>query len=170
MDYETLLPHSYAIHVDESKQVAETRTFFNHQELQATMWDHRRKENKPLEKKKIHWALLKYSQNVLSVAYYLRNFRLKQDKKLRVRVGHEGKNLEMTAHVVRRETIHTPLGKLDCWVVKLKFDIDGKFKPTGENYLWLTNNPHKFIVRMESKIKIGWIVGEVEEMTKGGIK
>ncbi len=166
VDYETLLPHSYEIHVDESKQVRETRTFFDHKAGKATMWDRKQKKNEKLEKKKIEWDLLAYSQNVFSAAYYLRNFTLKVGKKLKVRVGHEGKNIEMTAEVVRRETIFTKIGKFDTFVVKPQFDIDGKFKPTGENYLWLTADDRKFIVRMESKIKIGTIVGEVQKLKR----
>ena len=72
----------------------------------------------------------------------------------------------MTAQVLRRETIYTDAGKFKTFVVKPQFDIDGKFKPTGENYLWLTADERKFIVRLESKIKIGSIVGEVQKLKK----
>jgi hypothetical protein len=166
VDYDNLLPYSYEIHVNESKQVRETRTFFDHKKNKATMWDRKKRPNKPLEKRKIEWDILPYSQNVFSVAYYLRNFTLRVGKELKVRVGHEGKNIIMTAKVLRRETIYTDAGKFDTYVVKPRFDIDGKFKPTGENYLWLTADDRKFIVRMESKIKIGTIVGEVQKLTR----
>lgn len=166
VDYETLLPSSYEIHVNESKQIRETRTFFDHEKGKATMWDRKQKKNKEVEKEKIQWDLLSYSQNVFSAAYYLRNFTLKVGKELKVHVGHEGKNLVMTAKVLRRETIYTDAGKFDTFVIQPQFDIDGKFKPTGENYLWLTADDRKFIVRLESKIKIGSIVGEVEKLVK----
>ncbi len=166
VDYNSLLPHSYEIHVDESKQVRETRTFFDHKKKKAVMWDSKKRPGKKLEKRKVKWDLNPFSQNVFSAAYYLRNFTLKVGKQLKVRVGHEGKNIEMTAKVIRRETIYTDAGKFDTFVVKPKFDIDGKFKPTGENYLWLTADDKKFIVRLESKIKIGSIVGEVQSIKK----
>lgn len=166
VDYETLLPYSYEIHVNESKQVRETRTYFDHKTQKATMWDRKQKKNSEVEKRKVEWDLKPFSQNVFSVAYYLRNFTLKVGKKLKVRVGHEGKNIEMTAEVLRRETLYTDAGKFDTFVVKPKFDVDGKFKPIGENYLWLTADDRKFIVRLESKIKIGSIVGEVQKIKK----
>ncbi len=166
VDYNSLLPHSYEIHVNESKQVRETRTYFDHQKKIATMWDSKQKKNQKVEKKKIQWDIIPYSQNVFSAAYYLRNFTLKVGKELKVRVGHEGKNIEMTAKVIRRELIYTTAGKFDTFVVQPQFDIDGKFKPTGENYLWLTADDKKFIVRLESKIKIGTIVGEVQKIKK----
>jgi hypothetical protein len=70
----------------------------------------------------------------------------------------------MTAEVIRREKIYTDVGALDTFVVKPSFDVEGKFKPTGENFLWLTADERKFIVRMESKIKIGTIVGNVQKI------
>lgn len=166
VDYETLLPHSYEIHVNESKQVRETRTFFDHANNKATLWDRKQKKDKKVEKTKKEWELLAYSQNVFSAGFYLRNFTLKVGKKLKVRVGHEGKNIIMTAEVIRRETIYTAAGKFDTFVVKPEFDVAGKFKPTGENYLWLTADDRKLIVRLKSKIKIGSIVGEVQKIKK----
>jgi len=164
VDYQTLLPYSYEIHVNESKQVRETRTYFNHKTKKATMWDKKQKKGEAVEEKKIGWDLEEYSQNVFSVASYLRTFTLKVGKKLQVNVGHEGKNILMTAEVLRKEKVFTKAGAFDAFVVKPSFDVDGKFKPTGENFLWLTADDRKFIVRLESKIKIGSIVGEAEKI------
>ena len=167
VDYEKLLPYSYEIHVKESKQKRETRTFFDHEHLKAVFWDRKKLPNKKeVEKKKVEWDLLPFSQNVFSAAYYLRNFTLKVGKELKVRVGHEGKNIVMTAKVLRKETLYTDAGKFETFVVKPRFDIDGKFKPTGENYLWLTADDRKYIVRLESKIRIGSIVGEVQKIKR----
>ncbi len=164
VDYQTLLPYSYEIHVDESKQVRETRSYFDHKKNKATMWDKKQKKGEAVEEKKIAWDLEEYSQNVFSVASYLRTFTLQVGKKLQVNVGHEGKNILMTAEVLRKEKVFTKAGAFDTFVVKPTFDVDGKFKPTGENFLWLTADDRKFIVRLESKIKIGSIVGEAEKI------
>lgn len=166
VDYETLLPYSYEVHVDESKQVRETRTYFDQKNLKATMWDKKQKRGEKVENRKIEWNLMEYPQNVFSVAYYLRNFTLKVGKKLKVNVGHEGKNIVMTAEVLRKEKLYTKLGAFDTFVIKPQFDVEGKFKPTGENFLWLTADDRKFVVRLESKIKIGSIVGEIQQLKK----
>lgn len=166
VDYENLVPYTYEIHVNESKQIRETKTYFDHKNKKATMWDKKKKKGEAVENKKIEWELTEYPQNVFSAAYYLRNFTLKVGKKIKVNVGHEGKNILMTAEVVRKEKIFTNVGSFETFVVKPSFDIDGKFKPTGENFLWLTADENKFIVRLESKIKIGTIVGEVQKIKK----
>ena len=72
----------------------------------------------------------------------------------------------MTAKVLRKETIYTKAGRFKTFVVKPSVDVDGKFKPTGENFLWLTADDRKFIVKLESKIKIGSIVGEVQKIKR----
>ncbi|MCB0378232.1 MAG: DUF3108 domain-containing protein [Bdellovibrionales bacterium] len=166
VDYETLVPYSYEIHVDESKQKRETKTYFDWDKNVALMWDKKKQKGKPVEEKKVQWDILKYSQNVFSVAYYLRAFTLEVGKELKVRVAHEGKNIIMTAKVIRKEKIFTDIGAFDTFVVSPRFDIDGKFKPTGENYLWLTDDERKFIVKMESKIKIGSIMGKIQKIKK----
>ena len=166
VDYETLVPHSYEIHINESKQVGETRSYFDWKKKKGYVWDKRKRSDRDLEEKKYEWDIFPFSQNVFSAAYYLRTFKLKVGKKLRVRVGHEGKNIVMTAEVIRKQKIRTRAGNFNTFVVKPTFKVDGIFKPTGENLLFLTDDDRKMIVRMESKIKIGTIVGEVEEIKR----
>lgn len=166
VDYQNLLPYSYEVHVNESKQVRETKVFFDHKKKKATMWDKKKRKGKALEERKLNWNLLPYSQNVFSVPYYLRTFTFKVGKKLKVRVGHEGKNIIMTAEVLRKEKLYTDIGVFDTFVIKPSFDVEGKFKPTGENLLWLTADDRKFIVRLESKIKIGTIVGKIKKLKR----
>ena len=67
-------------------------------------------------------------------------------------------------HVLRRETITTDIGELKTVVVKPEVQIDGIFKPMGEVLFWLTDDDRKFVVRIESKIKIGTIVGSLKEI------
>ena len=166
VDYETLTPHSYEIHVKESKQVRDTRSYFDWKKKKGYVWDKKKRPGKPLEEKKYEWEIFPFSQNVFSAAYYLRTFHLKVGKKLRVRVGHEGKNIVMTAEVLRKQKIRTRAGNFETFVVRPTFKVDGLFKATGENLLFLTADDRKMIVRMESKIKIGTIVGEVEKITR----
>ena len=146
--------------------MGETRSYFDWKKKKGYVWDKRKRSDRDLEEKKYEWDIFPFSQNVFSAAYYLRTFKLKVGKKLRVRVGHEGKNIVMTAEVIRKQKIRTRAGNFNTFVVKPTFKVDGIFKPTGENLLFLTDDDRKMIVRMESKIKIGTIVGEVEEIKR----
>jgi hypothetical protein len=165
VDYEDLVPYSYVISAKESKQVRDVKSYINHQARKAKTWDKKIKKNKDPEIKEYEWSTDAYPQNVFSIAYYLRCFKLSVGKKLAVNVAHEGKNIIMRAEVVRTEKLNTPIGKLDTFVVKPSFEIDGVFKPVGDVYMWVTNDQYKRLVRIEAKIKIGTVVAAIEKIT-----
>lgn len=164
LDAETLVPYSYTIQANESKQIRDVRNFFDWKTQKAKTWDKKIKKGKDPEIKNIEWELAPYAQNVLTVPYYLRTMTLRKGKKFSVNVAHDGKNMVMTAEVLREEKLSTPMGKLDTFVVKPAFELDGVFKPTGDNYLWLTKDQYKRIVRIESKLKIGTLAVTIEKI------
>lgn len=166
VSYDTLVPYNLVISLKESKQLAETRTLFDWKTNKATYWKKRiTKEGE--ENKKIEWDIQAYSQNVISVAYYLRTFQIEPGKKLAIRVVDEGKNIVFTGEVLRRETLDTEIGKIKTVVIQPKITVDGVFSPIGDVTMWLTDDDRKFIVRLESKIKIGTIVAKLKSIQKG---
>lgn len=167
VDFETLVPVSYALHVKESKQLREVRTLFDWVEHKARYFDKKINEEQKLEEKNEDWGIPSFAQNVFSAAYYLRTFDLKPGLKTQFHVAHEGKNLVATAEVVRRERISTAAGDFNTVVVKPTISLDGKFTPMGDVFIWLTDDDRKFIVRIESKIKIGKVVGVAKAIDLG---
>ena len=167
VDYETLTPYSYALHVKEKAQLREARSIFNWEKNHASFWDKKVNAEKKVEEKKFEWDIPAYSQNIFSIAYYIRAFQLKPGKKLAIRLAHENENLVVTTEVLRREKITTPMGEIDTIVTKPKIEINGVFKPVGDIFIWFTDDDRKFIVRMESKIKIGTIVASVKSIERG---
>jgi hypothetical protein len=168
LDYETLLPFNYRLSVKESKQLRETRSYFDWDKLKGFYWDKRITKEKGVEEQKIEWNILNWSQNLFSAAFYLRTFQIEPGKKLQFRVGHEGKNILVTGTVIRREVLDTRIGKMKTLVLSPRIEIEGVFKPMGDINFWLTDDDRKFIVRIESKIKIGKIIAELKKLDKGG--
>lgn len=167
VDYETLVPYSYALHVKESKQLRETRSIFNWKTGTATWWDKKINSDKKVEENKKTWDIPPFSQNVFSAAYYVRAFQLRPGKKIAYRIAHEGENLIITIDVIRKERIKTPIGELNTLVLKPKIELDGVFKPVGDIFMWVTDDDRKMLVKVESKIKIGSIVGIVKKLEPG---
>lgn len=167
VDFETLVPVTYALHVKETKQLREVRTLFDWVEHKARYFDKKINEEQKLEEKNEVWDVPDFSQNVFSAVYYLRTFDLKPGFKTQFRVSHEGKNLLATAECLRRETISTAAGDFDTVVVKPTISLDGKFTPMGDIFIWLTDDDRKLVVRIESKIKIGKIVGVAKAIDRG---
>lgn len=167
VDFESMVPMSYALHVKESKQLRETRCIFNWQTLKANFWDKRITNDDGVEEKKYEWDILPYSQDVFSAPFYLRVFKLVPGEKIVYRLAHEKENILVTAEVLRREKLSTPAGDFDAIVLKPHIEIGGVFKPIGDIFLWLTDDDRHFILRIESKIKIGTIVAEIKSLDKG---
>lgn len=165
--YDELVPLNLQISIKESKQLAETRTFFDWKTMRASYWQKQVTKEKGERSKKLDWDLLPFAQNVISAAYYMRVFTYEPGKTLAFRVADEGKNITFKGEVLRREKLDTEIGKLDTIVVKPIVTVDGIFKPVGDIMVWLTDDDRKFIVRIESKIKIGTVVGKLKALEKG---
>ncbi len=165
LDYEQMIPYSYTIKAKESKQVRDVKSFFNWETLQGKTWDKKIKKGKEPEEKIYDWQILPYSQNVFTVAYYMRCFQFAVGKSLSVRVAHEGKNMVMTAKVLREEKLKIGAGEFDTYVIKPEFEIDGVFKPVGDVFMWLTKDKYHRIARIESKIKIGKLVVNLQQIS-----
>lgn len=167
VSYDELVPLNLQISIKESKQLAETRTFFDWKTMQASYWQKRITKEKGERSKKVEWKLEPFAQNVVSAAYYMRVFQYEVGKVLAFRVADEGKNMVFKGETLRKEKLKTPVGEFNTIVVKPTITVDGIFKPVGEILIWLTDDDRKFLVRLESKIKIGTVVAKLKSIDKG---
>ncbi len=167
VDFEELIPYNYVIKMNQSKQVGENKALFDWNTNTGYTWERSVLKGKGKKEKDFQWELEPYTQNVLSAIFYLRTFTLIPGKSFKFRVGHRGKNMIMTAKVVRREKLKTGAGTFDSVLVIPTIELDGVFKPVGDIQLWLTDDEHKQLIRLESKIKIGTIVGSATELVRG---
>jgi hypothetical protein len=167
MSYDEFVPFNLVISLKESKQLAETRTIFDYEKLKGNYWQKKFTERDGETSKHVEWDILSYSQNVISAAFYMRIFEYEVGKWINFRIADEGKNIVFKAQVVRREILKTDAGDFDTWVLKPELTVDGVFTPVGEIMVWLTADDRKFIVRMESKIKIGKLVAKLKSIEKG---
>jgi uncharacterized protein DUF3108 len=167
VDYETLVPRTYALHVKESGQLREARMLFDDQTNHATFWEKKVTEKHGEEEKKQAWDILPYSQNVFSAIFYMRNFHWEPGKEIAFRVADDEQNLIFKGKCLRREKIDTDIGEKEALVIKPEIILQGKFKPVGDIYVWLSDDEHKYPLRIEAKIKIGSLVSEVTSITPG---
>ncbi len=166
LDYEQLIPYNMAVHVQETKQLRELRALFDWKKMKADFWEKKVTAESGVEEKTKTWAIPAFSQNVISAAYYLRTFTLRPDKEIKFRLADEQKNMVATAKVLRREKLHTDIGELDTLVLQPEIAIEGVFQPMGEVMFWVTDDNRKFIVRIESKIKIGKIIAQLKSLQR----
>lgn len=169
VDYETMVPYVYELHVKESSQLREAQALFDHKKNQVTFWEKKvtKKDGPQAQETKLEWAMNAYSQNVFSIIFYLRTFQWDVGTEHQFRVSHDKENLIFKAKAIRREQLSTDVGEFTALVIKPEIQLEGKFKPTGDNFIWISDDDRKLVLRIESKIKIGTLKSEIVSLRKG---
>lgn len=167
VDYEDLVPRVFQLHVKESDQVREAKMLFNTETDKATFWEKKVTKKDGEEEKKEEWEILPYTQNVYSAVFYMRNFKWDTGKEYSFRVANDKENLVFSGKAIRREVLQTKLGPMKAIVIQPNIVLKGKFKPIGDNFIWLSDDDRRYILRIESKIKIGTLVSEVIAINPG---
>lgn len=167
MDFEDLIPSVFTLHVKETSQLKEAQMYFDQKAHKATYWEKKVTEKSGEENKKLSWEINPYSQNVFSAVFYMRTFKWEVGKENSFYVADDEKNLTFKAKAIRKERISTNAGEFDAIVIRPEIELKGKFNPVGDNYIWLSDDDRKYILRIESKIKIGTLVSEVVEIKPG---
>ena len=167
VDFLDLVPHVFTLSVKESGQLRDAKGLIDLQKNMATYWEKKFTKKSGEEEKKLEWEVLPFSQNVYSAAYYMRLFKWDVGKEYAFRVADQGENLVFRGKAIRKEKLETEIGEFDTIVIKPEITVKGVFRPIGDIYFWLSDDDRKFILRIESSIKIGTIVSEVIRLNKG---
>lgn len=167
VSYDDLVATSYALHVKESGQLREGRAFFNQDTHQATYWEKKYTEKSGHEEKKQNWEMQSFSQNVFSAVFYMRAFKWTVGKEISFRVAHDKENILFKGKAIRKEKITTDAGTFNAIVIKPEFTVKGAFRPVGDIFIWLSDDDRKYLLRIESSIKIGTLISEVVSIKPG---
>lgn len=167
MDYETLVPSVFQLHVKESGQLREAKMLFNDKDNTATFWERKVTKKDGVEEKRQNWEILPFTQSVYSAVFYMRFFKWELGKEYSYRVANDNENLVFSGKALRKEVLDTKLGPMKAIVVQPNITLKGKFKPIGDNLIWLSDDDRHYILRIEAKIKIGTLVSEVVEIKPG---
>lgn len=167
MNFETLLPTVYKLHVKESAQRKEARFYFNRNENKAFYWSKKITEKEGTVEEKYDWEVEPFSQDVFSSLFYFRVFSWKVGAEKSFRVADNKQNLIYKGRILRKETIQLPAGEFKTLVLEPKIELEGQFKPSGEIYIWLNDDDKKQILKIQAKVNIGSLKAEAIEVHRG---
>lgn len=167
IDHENLVPHVFKLHIKESAQVREAQSFFDQKTLKATYWEHKFTEKNGNEEKKQEWEILPFSQNAFSGIFYMRVFAWEIGKEYSFRVSDDEKNVLFKASAIQKELLSTDAGDFKAIKIKAHVVSRGALKTAEDIYFWLSDDEHKYVLRIEAKIKIGTLVSEVISVKPG---
>lgn len=165
MDFESLVPSVYTLHVKETSQLKEARMLFEGNK--ATYWEKRVTEKSGVEEKKQAWDIEDYTQSLFSAVFYMRAFTWEVGKEIAFRVADDNENMIFKGQAIRKEKLSTKAGDFNAIVIKPQVELKGKFKQAGDIFMWLSDDDRKYILRIEAKIKIGSLVSEIVELHPG---
>lgn len=110
-----------------------------------------------------------YSQDALSVLYFIRTAKLTVGESVYAHNFVDGKKVHLEVRVLKKEKITVTAGTFDCLVVEPLTSAVGVFKNEGTLKVWLTDDRLRLPVLMKSKIVVGSISAELTDYELGEI-
>lgn len=167
IDYQGLFSHRFHIVLDETKQARDALELNDQEKAQTFYWNRWNHKERGYSETKEFAPIPRFSQDSLSVLYYLRAVPLPEGAVVIVPVVSEGKHWEAVVTVLRREMRSTPMGDVMTVVLKPETRFQGVLKKQGDSFLWLTDDDRRVPVRLEAKVKIGTVVANLREFEPG---
>jgi hypothetical protein len=167
LDFEKMIPSAYTLHVRESGQIREARFLYDHQSQQVSFWEKKVTKNSEVQERRFEWLAEPFSQDVFSGIFYLRVFPWKVGDERAFRVAHENENLVFRGQALKREKISTRAGDFYAHVIRPSIELEGIFKPMGDILIWVSDDERRYILKIESKIRIGTLRTQVVSIEPG---
>ncbi|MEQ1721934.1 MAG: DUF3108 domain-containing protein [Pseudobdellovibrio sp.] len=167
VDYDNLLPGVFKLDIKDSAQVKEAKSYFDFETLRANYWEHKYTEAGGHEEKKLNWAILPYSQNPFSAIFYMRVFKWTVGKQYSFRVADDEKNVIFKATALEKTKLNTDAGSFNAVKIKAEVQTRGNLAKATDFYMWISDDEHKYILRIEVKLPVGSLVSEVSSIKEG---
>lgn len=150
VDVDGLFPWQFQKRLSEGKYRSERKAVFDY--TKGVVYDGRDTVSVP-----------PFTQDVLSVFYFLRTQPLQVGATVPIDNYADGKLYPIQVKVLRREKVKVPAGKFDCYVIEPGFRGSGIFSQKGKLEVWLTADHRKLLVKMRSQIAVGSITLELNK-------
>jgi hypothetical protein len=77
------------------------------------------------------------------------------------------KQFTVVAELLGREEVETPAGRYRAFKVKVRTQFDGRFSTKRDSYLWLADDPRRFLVKASADFAVGSLVAELKSYRAG---
>jgi hypothetical protein len=167
IDYDGFFSHRFHLHQDETKQVRDSQELYDSEKKQSYWWNRWDRKERGYSENKDFYPMEPFPQDTLSSLYYLRAVPLPPHGMVSFPVMSEGKPLTAYVTVMGREELDTAAGTLKTVKLKPEAATRGVLERKGDSYMWLTDDDRRFLVKIEAKVKIGYVVVELKKIELG---
>ena len=161
VDEEGLIPYKFLLHMEETLQNKETRVLFDHTKAKALYWSNRMSKRWGDEVKDRTDDLVPGSRDMWSGLYIARALNYKIGQPATVDVYENGKAYKVDLLPLGMELISGKAGTFQCIKLKVQINLNNVLAPTGDMFLWLSDDSKRYIVRFDAKLKIGILRGSL---------
>ena len=100
--------------------------------------------------------------DILTSLYYVRSKPLQVGHDVTFDIINREVQYPLVVKVLGKETVKTPAGKFNCWVVEPQFRGEGIFVAKGKSLkVWLTDDKYRMPVKMSVEVFIGSVTAEL---------
>jgi len=170
-DYEGLYSHRYDVLMDESAQDRKLTETHDSVTLKSTLEDDWKKKGQERQVRKAESKIPEFPQDLFSSLFYIRAlYPSEPGGELKFPLINEGRALEGAVSFLRREKIEVKAlgGKIDTVVVVPFTRQDGVRQQKEDSFLWFSTDARRYLVRMEAKTRIGFVVAQLVEIESAG--
>jgi hypothetical protein len=155
-DFDGLYSHRFSMDLDETKQNRKLIELYDYQKNRSFFWNRIDHVEKGFREEKQNYDIQPWSQDPLSMLFYLRVVNLPADPNVETRIPVilDGKPWETVVRYLRTESIYAGGKSREARVYHLE-NYSGKELKNKENTLWISNDEHRYILRVETKLKVG---------------
>lgn len=164
VDQKALVPYRFLLSMYETAQKKETRVKFDHVRNVAHYQSDRKSQkwgDQVIDRKD---GIKAFVQDLFSGIYYARTLTYSLGKTQSFFLYENGQQFEVELTPVANELVTAPVGAFQCWKIKVGIKLDNVLKPTGDVFMWLSDDSKKYIVKFDAKIKIGSLNGGLEQI------
>lgn len=161
VDKQGIIPYKFLLHMVESKQLKETRVSFDHPNKKSFYWSKRISErwgNQVVDRADV---LTPSARDMFSALYYARTINYQMGKKTSFAIYENGQNWNVELIPVASELIRSGVGAFQCLKISVTVKLNNVLSPTGDLFLWLSDDSKKYPVKFDAKIKIGSMYGNL---------
>jgi hypothetical protein len=155
-DSQGMFSHRFTMDLDESKQSRKLIELYDYDKNKSFFWNRIDHVEKGFMEQKETYDIKPWSQDPLSSMYFMRVSALPTDPAVEFRYPTvlDGKPWETALRFLRKETIYAAGQDREALVYHIDNYQNGELK-NRDNTLWISNDSHRYILRLETKVKVG---------------
>lgn len=162
-DFDGIFSHKFSMKIDESHQDRKILELYDQKANKVYYWSDLKFDWKPRQLEQFEIPTEPYAQDGLSCFYYVRTLPLNVGDSFSFPMVNNGKMRIVAITVDRKEKLRTKIGEFNTIVLKPKVLLDGVIQVQGDNFIWISDDKDRILLKVDAKMKVGSLISYIRE-------